>query len=138
MKRNASGDLECYDGTIARTKFWRQTTLLPVEMIEIIAVVVVIALLALLVPFVLTKRKITAHLRDVYENHKYKGYLRSVETLVQEERARRAQLKAEMEAEGKGASTSEDGKVVAISKNDDEDVALMKEESNKHDDKKKK
>ncbi len=63
--------LDCYRGTTARTSFWRQTTLIPVEMIEIIAVVVILALLALLVPFVLTKRKITAHLRDVYESHKY-------------------------------------------------------------------
>ena len=47
-------------------------------MIEIIAAVVVLALLALLVPFILTKRKITAHLRDVYESHKYVLLLHAV------------------------------------------------------------
>ena len=67
LKLKTDGEtLDCYKGTTARTMFWRQTTLIPVEMIEIIAVVVIVALLALLVPFVLTKRKITAHLRDVY------------------------------------------------------------------------
>eukprot|EP00591_Stephanopyxis_turris_P010522 CAMPEP_0195527804 /NCGR_PEP_ID=MMETSP0794_2-20130614/29733_1 /TAXON_ID=515487 /ORGANISM="Stephanopyxis turris, Strain CCMP 815" /LENGTH=700 /DNA_ID=CAMNT_0040658805 /DNA_START=128 /DNA_END=2230 /DNA_ORIENTATION=+ len=98
LKQKRDGTLDCYKGTSARTKFWRQTTLIPVEMIEIIAVIVIVLLLALLVPFILTKRKITAHLRDVYESHKYKGYLKGVEERVMEERARRAQLKSKGES----------------------------------------
>lgn len=106
-----SGNLGCYKGTSARTYFWRQTVLIPVEMIEIIAVVVVLALLALLVPFILTKRKITAHLRDVYESHKYKGYLKGVEERVIEERARRQGLQAgqaDVDSEDEAVKKSEE------------------------------
>merc|ERR1711988_1179738 len=73
------------------------------------------ALLALLVPFILTKRKITAHLRDVYESHKYKGYLKGVEERVIEERTRRQHLK-DKQADAKEVDT--DGKHHHHKKND--------------------
>jgi hypothetical protein len=103
-----NGDYACYDGTSARTKFWRQTTLLPVEMIEIIAGVVVVALVALLVPFILTKRKITAHLRDVYESHKYKNHLKGVEERVLEQRAKRNAQKVQSEQDSATLKTEDD------------------------------
>lgn len=112
LKLKPNGEtLDCYKGTTARTKFWRQTTLIPVEMIQIIAVIVIVLLLALLVPFVLTKRKITAHLRDVYESYKYKGYLRSLE---ERENELRQERKLSAEKAAKSEANDDDNGVHAI------------------------
>merc|ERR1719261_1497710 len=68
-----------YSGVSAVTTFYHQTQLYSDTTILIIAAVVVAALFALLIPFIFTKRKIKAHLREVYEKHKERGKARAKE-----------------------------------------------------------
>jgi len=110
-KLPSSDEVEVYNGVSAVTTFYHQTQLYSDTTILIIAAVVVAALFALLIPFIFTKRKIKAHLREVYEKHKERGTAR----------AKEPRTDAEKNSEKSSTETVEPIKVIdpATKKSDD-------------------